>query len=716
MTAYLSTVQTLPFHRFHMSLKLYPPPPLNTDARVIEPSLEFRKQVGKVLAAIAGFMVVYLVLVGLAVSLAVLCGLAGVLLVVALPKFITLMIGIGLAGLGLMVLIFLFKFIFKKNKTDRSHLIEVKQSDQPELFAFIKRLTQETQSEFPKRIYISPEVNACVFYDSSFWSMFLPVRKNLQIGLGLVNSVNVSEFKAVLAHEFGHFSQRSMKLGSYVYNVNQVIYNMLYDNEGYSNTLQGWANISGYFAFFAGLTGKIIQGIQWILQQVYGFVNKQYLSLSRQMEFHADSVAAYVSGGNHLVTSLRRLEVADMCYNKLFEHYNEWFRLNLKADNIYPQHVEIMRHYAEDHGLVHIDGIPQVTNESFTHSIKSRLIIKNQWASHPSTDDREAHLNKLGLHTEPVSMPAWVLFNNPEGLQRTVTDKIYASASFKETPGQLDIHEFRQRYHAEARKYSLDHRYKNFFSNRFITSYDVDVLLNELSSAPSSLIEVINPDTVSLCQSIAGLTSDIEGLQAIMQGNIPVKSFEFDGTKYTDEDCDSLVTRLKAELGEAEKSLKDADKSIILYFFRLAADRNHLPRIKQTYKDMFSADQETEENVRNIQEIRRIIQPAFEGNVPFDVARSITQRVISTEVTVKDTISRMLLNENYTRFLNGEELDKMKRYSTSNHKYFVEPSFIEDEIILMSESLGLFQYISSERSFAIKKELLDWQLTLIETE
>lgn len=697
-----------------MSLKLYPPPPSNTDARVIEPSLEFRKQVGKVLAAIAGFMIVYLALVGLAVSLAALCGLAGVLLVVALPKAITLMIGIGLAGLGIMVLFFLFKFIFKKNKTDRSHLIEIKQSDQPELFAFIRRITQETQSEFPKRIYISPDVNACVFYDSSFWSMFLPVRKNLQIGLGLVNSVNVSEFKAVLAHEFGHFSQRSMKLGSYVYNVNQVIYNMLYDNEGYSNTLQGWANISGYFAFFAGLTGKIIQGIQWVLQQVYGFVNKQYLSLSRQMEFHADSVAAYVSGGNHLVTSLRRLEVADMCYNKLFEHYNEWFRLNLKADNIYPQHVEIMRHYAEDHGLVHIDGIPQITNESFTHSIKSRLIIKNQWASHPSTDDREAHLNSLGLHTEPITMPAWVLFNNPESLQRTVTDKIYASATFKETPGQLDIHEFRQRYHAEARKYSLDQRYKNFFSNRNITYYDVDVLVNELQAAPSSLIDVINSDTVGLCQSIEGLTGDIQGLEAIMQGNIPVKSFEFDGTKYTNKDCETLVKGLKAELDEAEKSLKDTDKSAILYFLRLAKDGDCLQRIKHAYKDMFSADQETDENIKNVLEIRQIVQPIFEGNVAFDVARSIAQRAVTAEAKVKETISQVLMNEGYTRFLNREELDKMKRYAASSHKYFVEPSFIEDEIILMSEALGLFQYMSSERNFAMKKELLDWQLTLME--
>jgi len=162
-----------------------------------------------------------------------------------------------------------------------NRLVEVKKMEQPELFAFIKRLTREIGAPFPKKIYFSPDVNASVFYNSSFWSMFLPVRKNLQIGLGLVNAVSVSELKAVLAHEFGHFSQRSMKLGSYVYNMNQVIYNMLYDNDGYGKALDQWSNLSGYFHFFASLTVGIVKGVQFILQKMYGLINENYMSLSR---------------------------------------------------------------------------------------------------------------------------------------------------------------------------------------------------------------------------------------------------------------------------------------------------------------------------------------------------------------------------------------------------------------------------------------------------
>ena len=47
-------------------------------------------------------------------------------------------------------------------------------------------------------------MNAAVFYDLSIFNLFFPSKKNLEIGLGLVNVLNLGEFKAILAHEFGH--------------------------------------------------------------------------------------------------------------------------------------------------------------------------------------------------------------------------------------------------------------------------------------------------------------------------------------------------------------------------------------------------------------------------------------------------------------------------------------------------------------------------------
>ena len=146
----------------------------------LQPSENFRKMARKSIQAILLFVLTYLILVSAAVGLTVLSAFAGFMLIAAKPMFITIMLGGGLVCFGLLILIFLVKFIFKVNKIDSSLLTRVKQPEQPELFKLIDEIVAEVGTDFPKKVYFSSEVNASVFYDSSFWSMFLPVRKNLE--------------------------------------------------------------------------------------------------------------------------------------------------------------------------------------------------------------------------------------------------------------------------------------------------------------------------------------------------------------------------------------------------------------------------------------------------------------------------------------------------------------------------------------------------------
>ena len=66
------------------------------------------------------------------------------------------------------------------------------------------------------------QVNTGVFYDLSIANLLIPSRKNLEIGLGLVNVLTLGELKAVVAHEFGHFAQRTMAVGRWVYIAQQI--------------------------------------------------------------------------------------------------------------------------------------------------------------------------------------------------------------------------------------------------------------------------------------------------------------------------------------------------------------------------------------------------------------------------------------------------------------------------------------------------------------
>ena len=690
----------------------YPITPEGIDDTILQPSSAFKQEVSKVLFAIIFFMIVYLVLMVAAIGLAFLCGAGGILLVANVPKFFTLMIGLGLVGLGVMVIFFLLKFLFKSNKVDRSHLIELNEYDQPELFAFIKTLTAETQSQFPKRIYISADVNASVFYDSSFWSMFLPIRKNLQIGLGLVNSVNLSEFKAILAHEFGHFSQRSMKLGSYVYNVNQIIYNMLYDNDSYGRTLEGWANISGYFAFFAGITIKIVMGIQWILQKVYAFVNKTYMALSRQMEFHADSVSAYVSGSDHLITSLHRLELADHSYNRLLQHYDLWIKENIKPDNLYPHHTSVMRQLAEEQQIPIQNELPQVNAKSFARFNRTRLVIKDQWASHPSTEDREAHLRKLNIKTETVNASAWTIFRNAEALQKQVTEKIYSEIKFEQAPQVINLHAFQDLYNKKLEKYQLNNRYQGFFNYRDISKVDLKNL--EVLPISTKLEDILDDRALDLPYVIEGLKIDIQNLELIREGNQSVKNFEFDGNKYKPSDCDALLSQLNSELSDAEAQLVAIDTKMISFFIHAAETGGQGERVRERYSELFQITESAEADLKNCMQVMGDINPIYHNTLPFPEIHAIMTKVKNAELVIKDRLGELIHDHGaLTSFMKDEEQETIKKYLSKNYDYFKEPDFNNEALALFNDSMHIYQRVVTERSFAMKKKLLDWQLSFL---
>ncbi|MFZ6012571.1 MAG: M48 family metalloprotease [Bacteroidota bacterium] len=692
---------------------LYPASPSNVNKSIIEPSEAFKREVFKTLGAILLFIIAYIALFVTAIGLAVLCGLGGVALVTAFPHFITLMLGIGLIGLGVMVIYFLLKVVGSTNTVDRSDLVEITEADQPELIAFIRRLTEEMQAPFPKRIYLSTDVNASVFYDSSFWSMFFPIRKNLRIGLGLVNAINMSELKAVLAHEFGHFSQRSMKMGSYVYNVNHVVHNMLYDNHGYGATLERWGNMSGYFSIFASLTVWIVKGIQRVLQRVYVLVNKTYLGLSRQMEFHADSVAAFVSGSSHLITSLRRLEVADLCYNRLLQYYNMWLAQELKPDNLFAQHSEVMKHFADDFNLNFENGLPVVTEKSFAHLNHTRIVVKEQWASHPSTEDREAHLNSLNAKADTLTLPAWSIFRDVETLQQQMTQKLYETVTFKEEPKKLDLSTFRLRYYEDVEKFKLDKAYRGVFDTRNVTTFDPTQVAQEISATNIETLNDLLTDNMAMTpQLISGLQTDLNVLEMIGNGTLQVKTFEFEGLKFGKNNLTEIQDRLKEELKQAEDRLASLDKQLFVFFLTKAKKQNKEEELIRWYQHLFAATEETAADIKRYTDMMWEVNPIY-GQMEIAAAELVAANIKRREIEIKERLKTMLGDETYLDLIEVSDRETLNEYLAKDHVYFVKPDFMNEALKLFNEAMVIYHNTAYQRTFTLKKKLLEQQLQFL---
>lgn len=691
----------------------YPASPQNVDNSITEPSRAFKKEVAAVLGSIGIFIGTYVLLVAVAIALVGLCAFAGFWIITTIKNLWVVLFGVGLIGLGLMVLFFLFKFVFKTIRVDRSRMVEVTKKDQPALFDFIAKLAKETQTPLPKKVYLSADVNAAVFYDSSFWSMFFPVRKNLNIGLGLVNCLNISELKSVIAHEFGHFSQKSMKLGSYVYNVDQILHNLLYDNDDYAQTLQSWANISNVFAFFATLTTAIVKGIQEILLLLYRRINKRYLALSRQMEFHADAVAASVAGSASLVTALRKLDIAHSCYETVLRYYEAWLPENRKGLNAYEHHATVLRHFAEKHSIPLNDHhIMTVSPELLSKNDYRRVIVRDQWASHPDVSERENELRRLAVVADTVEDAAWIVFRDAEQIQRQLTDSLYSRTTFSQPPALMDGDAFRSLYSAEIEKYGYHKAYKGFYDGRDITVFDPDLVALDKTPA-CEMTDVLTEKVLSLPFQIEALNADIRSLESIQLESSEIRTFDFEGRKCMRQESPALIVKLKEQLNNANALLEEADKELFRLSLKKSALLGNQNDVAERYRKMFASLKSADAQIKHVESMLAEAAQLYQANCSHDKWTAITNNMTREGAQIKVVITKMLDDEAFSPFYSEEAANKLRMFLVDNRKYFFNVGCDSEAINLYMEAINIYRTIILKRAFLQKKSVLDMQIKLI---
>lgn len=669
-------------------------------------STNFKSQATKVVGSIALFCIVYLALVGAVLVLAFAAAYYGLALIIGFPRWITLLLGAGMIATGISLVFFVVKFIGSVTRKQQAGMWQVSENEHPALFDFLRRVAAETQTPFPKKVFISPDVNAAVFYDSSFLSMFMPVKKNLVVGLGLVNAVNLSEFKAVIAHEFGHFSQRSMKVGSYAYHVNLIIYNMLYENTSYSNFLNRWGSLHGLLAIFANITVKISLFIQWILRGMYGLINKHYLALSREMEYHADAIAASVAGGNNLVTALSRFEIADSCYEKAIQHANEFIGEQKQVSNIFLNQTLLYQLAGKQFRLPIANGLPEISYQFATSMENSRINIKNQWASHPTLTERKKHLDLFNINVAPLTSSPWILFNDPELVQQQVTTRLYEAVSFENKPEIIDFPAYELWLDKRKESKQLPVEYNGFYDNRYPALSEDDIQqVGEISYR--SFTNIFSEENGKLQSLIQNNRRDLELVQAIHDKRIDVKSFDFDGEKFLAHHCDLVIERLQADLKNLEEKQKELDKEAFAYFH---ASTENPEALRLQYMAFFEDRKSADAYAATSNEIAGIIQ-RISDTVSLEQANAEAQRLKEIDKTIiKPALANLLGKKVVTPESNQELYNKAVAFQEKEYHYFSGNSFLENEIADIYALNTLISDALVRHQFTMYKSLLNFQL------
>ena len=670
----------------------------------------FKRQTSRAILSIILFVLVYFLLLILALGLTALCITGGVLLVLSFPRLITIALGIGLASLGVMVFIFLIKFMFTSNKIDRSGFVEVKLKDEPELFGLIEEIVTKVGTSFPKRVYLSPDVNASVFYDSSFWSMFLPVKKNLNIGMGLVNSTTTSELTGILAHEFGHFSQKTMKVGSYVYNVNQIIYNMLFDNDSYERAIHNWASASGYFSIFVYLAVFILQGVQAILRGMYSLVNKNYLALSREMEFHADEIAVNITGYEPLQNSLLRFDLASSAFNNVIQYYESKISENLASTNIFREQTFVMELLAKDSDIPLKYSLPDVSVEELNKFNKSKLVIKDQWASHPSTEDRVDKMKTVGSKRIATGNGlSTTLFYDPIRSQEEITTKIFEKFEYKETPVKQSFEDFQLEFKQRFDRNTFAKVFNGYYDDKNPIPFDLN---EKIVASSGELNDLFNDEKIHLNYTALALQNDIETIKQIAYKTVRLKSFDYDGKKYTQKESNTLIINLQKKLDDLTNIILKQDKDIYSFFTKLEEKSAKPEKLKQLYYNLFKYDQDFDKKNKIIETLNEKLQFISYTNIPEDIISNF-RAVKPLEKELKLNIQELMSTIDFDETLNTTIQENLEQYLSKDWQYFAGENYYNQTLDIFFNAINNYAYLLSRGYFLTKKELLDYKVDLL---
>lgn len=587
---------------------VYPAGAKPAEGVFMQPSTFFRKQMAKMVVGVFLFFLSYCLLLSLAVILAVGCISGGIWLIIGLQGYtwyITIVIGLAMMILGIMIVVFLIKFLFKGQNPVNPYRMEIFEEDHPQLFAFIRQLAAETKTRLPKSVFLIPDVNAGVFYHSSFLSMFWPSKKNLDIGMGLVNSVNISEFRMALAHEFGHFTQRSMALGSYVYALNKVVYNMLYENDSWNTTIIRWSGMGTFNTILARATAYLASGIQFLLRKMYTILNREYMLLRREMEFHADAVALSICGTQTSLSTMRRTEMSIFCFENCLEELPELVQDHLKFRNIYEVHIALIRYYATRNNVpLDNEQLPLVTNDYFRTFLKSQVQLRDQWASHPTREERERQYITANIPSQTVHESAWTLFNNREQLQEAMSALIYQlevpDSDLCEWYSPAD---FISDLEIRQLLYALPDEFHEYYNNRPFPAIDIA----SLQPLPVEMMErlsfetLYNPDNGLRIRRYFRNRQDAETLRAIADGDIRTRYFEFAGQQYQASHARIELKQLQKAIELDGEWLLQHDAMAFRYHYTLALQ--HSPQAAHELQEQYLLVHQHEQNASRLSDI-----------------------------------------------------------------------------------------------------------------
>lgn len=304
--------------------------------------------------------------------------------------------------------------IFKILAPSKIRGTEIHREDHPDLFALIDGVVKDVDCQQPMHVYVNNECNASVGYRSIFGYLKKKGRQNLNIGLPLLYAINRTEMKSILAHEFGHFTQKSVQMNQ-VANLSEFICgSILHSQENLENAASD--SYTRYARGYVRFVGKV-------MMKQYDKVAPLNGILSRAQEFDADHYSQLVAGTEGSVSALSKLSHISSRWGNYWIILASYEREEKRAPESVLDSLWAFTRVSENLGMDKL--APEVRLTEPLAEFPSRVGPAADTDTHPSTAERVAALKEYPpVRTLWDDRPALGMFD------QALTEKIFNSVRY----------------------------------------------------------------------------------------------------------------------------------------------------------------------------------------------------------------------------------------------------------------------------------------------
>jgi Zn-dependent protease with chaperone function len=260
----------------------------------------------------------------------------------------------------------------------------------PRLWSLTEEVAERVDTRPVDAVYVTPAASIGVTERGSLLSKLRGTgRRCLILGLGALPGMTQGQFKAILAHEYGHFSNRDTAGGNLARQVQASIYQMAYSlaSTGQARWYNpAWLFINGFHRVFLCVA----------------------LGASRLQEILADRYAVLAYGARDFIDGLMHIVRQSLTFDaQVSQEIRAAVGHNRALQNLYV--------------LPPVQGVALKQLEAEMEQQMNRLT--STYDSHPAIQDRLKLVQQLnvGDEIENNQEPAWDLLPDAESLQEEMT-------------------------------------------------------------------------------------------------------------------------------------------------------------------------------------------------------------------------------------------------------------------------------------------------------